>query len=117
MDLADLVVWQRAVDACDAVYAVTLTFPKEETYGLRAQMRRAIVSVASNVAEGEGRLTTGERRQALSNARGSLYEVKTQLVVASRLGYCATQPLEKQLTKLLNALDGYIAFVRNKTKR
>ena len=115
--LDDLAAWQQALAASDAVYALTRAFPKEETYGLTSQMRRSIVSVASNIAEGEGRLTKGERRQALSNARGSLYEVRTQLVIAGRQGYCQTQSLAKQLMKLQRTLDGYIAFVRGGTPK
>jgi four helix bundle protein len=64
---------------------LTQKFPKEETYGLISQLRRASVSVASNIAEGRGRLNTGEFRQFLGVALGSIFEVKTQLIVARRL--------------------------------
>jgi four helix bundle protein len=67
------------------VYEITRTFPREELYGLTSQLRRATVSVASNIAEGHGRLTEGEFRQFLSIAQGSTYEVQTQLLVARRL--------------------------------
>jgi four helix bundle protein len=67
------------------VYALTKAFPREEIYGLTSQLRRASVSVASNIAEGRGRMTDGEFRQFLGIAQGSTYEVQTQLLVAGRL--------------------------------
>ena len=83
----DLVAWQKAVELVVRVYKLTRRFPKEEIYGLTAQMRRAAVSVASNIAEGQGRLSRGEFRQFLGHARGSLCELETQIVIAGRLGY------------------------------
>jgi four helix bundle protein len=68
-----------------SIYGLTKTFPKDELYGLTSQLRRASVSVASNIAEGRGRGTEGEFRQFLSIAQGSTYEVQTQLLVAKRL--------------------------------
>jgi four helix bundle protein len=82
----DLTVWQRAIDLTVCVYTLTQRFPREETYGLSSQLRRASVSVASNIAEGRGRLSRGEFRQFLGVALGSTFEVQTQLVVAQRLG-------------------------------
>jgi four helix bundle protein len=102
---------------CDLIYELTTTFPQHETYGLSSQLRRAVVSVVSNIVEGEGRLTKGERRQALSNARGSLYEVRTQLEIARRRGYCESQAVERKLEALQRTLDGYIAFVRRPSQR
>jgi four helix bundle protein len=67
------------------VYCLTKSFPKDEVYGLTSQLRRASVSVASNIAEGRGRLTDGEFRQFLGIAQGSTYEVQTQLLVARQL--------------------------------
>ena len=84
-DAQDLKVWQRAIDLTVCIYRLTQSFPKEETYGLISQLRRASVSVASNIAEGRGRLNTGEFRQFLGVALGSIFEVKTQLIVARRL--------------------------------
>jgi four helix bundle protein len=69
------------------VYKLTQQFPREEQFGLTSQLRRAAVSVASNVAEGHGRATTGEYRQFLGMARGSNVEVQTQLVIARELSY------------------------------
>jgi len=83
----DLIVWQRSVQLSVALYKLTATFPKEEIYGLTSQLRRAGVSVASNIAEGYGRKSTGEYRQFLGMARGSSMEVQTQLVIAGELGF------------------------------
>ena len=81
----DLTVWQRAIDLTVCIYKLTQKFPKEETYGLTSQLRRASVSVASNIAEGRGRLNPGEFRQFLGIALGSAFEKQTQLLVARRL--------------------------------
>ena len=84
-DAQDLKVWQRAIDLTVCIYQLTKNFPKEETYGLVSQLRRASVSVASNIAEGRGRLNAAEFRQFLGIALGSTFEVKTQLTGAKRL--------------------------------
>jgi four helix bundle protein len=81
----DLTVWQRAMEMIVCIYALTRAFPKDEMYGLTSQLRRASVSVASNIAEGRGRMTDGEFRQFLGMAQGSTYEVQTQLLVAKQL--------------------------------
>ena len=81
----DLTVWQRAMELSEAVYNLTRTFPKDEIYGLTSQIRRASVSIASNIAEGRGRGSEGEFRQFLNIAQGSTYEVQTQLLLARRL--------------------------------
>jgi len=91
----DLLVWQRAIQMSLAIYRLTSGFPKEELYGLTSQIRRAGVSVASNVAEGYGRLSTGEYKQFLGMARGSNSEVQTQLVIARELGYGNQQVLRE----------------------
>ena len=83
----DLIVWQRSVDLTVAVYRLTRGFPREEVYGMTAQMRRAAVSIASNIAEGYGRNSDGEFRYFLGIARGSNAELETQLVVAKRLEF------------------------------
>ena len=84
----DLQVWQRAVDLAVRVYGVTEGFPKSEVYGLTSQMRRAAVSVASNIAEGYGR-SEAELARFLTIARGSLAEIETQMEIARRIGYLA----------------------------
>ena len=84
-DYRDLVVWQKAIELTVCIYNLTRTFPREELYGLSSQMRRASVSVASNIAEGRGRLNAAEFRQFLGLAQGSIYELQTQLIVAKSL--------------------------------
>ena len=83
----DLIVWQKAMDLVTDVYRVTDSFPKREVYSLTDQIRRAAVSVPSNIAEGQGRLTTGEFRHFLGIARGSNCELQTQLEIARTLGF------------------------------
>jgi four helix bundle protein len=83
----DLVVWQRAMELVVEVYRCTKGFPKDEMFGLAAQMRRAAVPVPSNIAEGQGRYSHKELVQFLFHARGSLLELQTQITVAERLGY------------------------------
>ncbi len=85
----DLIVWQRSIQLTVALYRLTEDFPKQEMYGLTSQLRRAGVSVASNIAEGWGRQSDGEFRQFLGMARGSNMEVATQLVIACELGFGA----------------------------
>jgi len=82
----ELHVWQRAIQLAVAVYRLTAGFPRDETYGLSSQMKRASVSIASNIAEGYGRLTAGEYRQFLGIARGSTLELQTQFEIARALG-------------------------------
>ena len=83
--LRDLVVWQRSMQLTLAVYRLTRDFPREEQYGLTSQIRRSVVSIPSNIAEGQGRLSPGEFRQFLGIARGSNCEVQTQLEIARSL--------------------------------
>lgn len=83
----DLVAWQKAKALAVAVYRATEQFPKHDLYGLTAQIRRAAVSVASNIAEGQGRLTQAEFRHFLGQARGSLLELDTQISIAKDLNY------------------------------
>ncbi len=92
----ELQVWQKAMSFVEAVYRVTHGFPKEEQFGLVSQLRRAAVSVPSNIAEGQGRHTTQAFLQHLSIASGSLQEVETQVMLAYRLGYIA-QPQQDEL--------------------
>ena len=108
----DLLAWQRAMIFAEKIYAATAELPKEETFGLRSQMRWSAVSVPSNIAEGQGRATRGEFRQFLGNARGSLYELETQILIACKLGYVSAEEGEDLLTqarelgRILNGLIG-----------
>jgi len=83
----DLRVWQQAIELAVEVYRGTEPFPKYELYGLAQQMRRAAVSIASNIAEGKGRRTDKDFRHFLFNARGSLLELETQILIADKLEY------------------------------
>jgi four helix bundle protein len=83
----NLKVWQRAIQLSVAIYKFTADFPNAELYGLTSQLRRAAVSVASNVAEGYGRASKGEFRQFIGMARGSVLELQTQLEIARQLGF------------------------------
>ena len=90
----DLRVWQSAMKLVLEIYAATRSFPKDETYGLVSQMRRAAVSVPSNIAEGKGRLTDRDRTHFFSQARGSLLELETQILISEELNACETSYCE-----------------------
>jgi four helix bundle protein len=83
----DLIAWQKAMDLVEMIYGATRGFPREEIYGLVSQVRRATVSIPSNIAEGQGRTTTKEFQNFLSIAHGSIREVETQILIAQRLNY------------------------------
>jgi four helix bundle protein len=94
----DLRVWQKSIDFVTDIYRITQSFPKTEMYGLVPQLRRAAVSVPSNIAEGQGRTTKRDFHRFLGQARGSLLEVETQVVVSSNLGYITADERKALLT-------------------
>jgi four helix bundle protein len=106
----ELIVWQKAMDLVVEVYTISSTFPREEVYGLTSQLRRAAVSVPSNIAEGQGRRTTTDFLRHLSISYGSLREVETQTLIASRLGYLTDRrsqdvlDMAAEVGRLLNGL-------------
>ena len=106
----DLIVWQKAMDLTVDIYRLIKFLPREETYALSDQMRRAVVSIPSNIAEGHGRSSTKEFISYLVIARGSLTELKTQLEICHRLKYFSKPESEYALNlcteiyKILNAL-------------
>jgi len=104
----DLIVWQKAMDFAEHVYAVQRTLPAEERFGLCDQLRRAVVSVPSNIAEGRGRDTAKDFSHFLTLARGSLNEVATQIELAVRLGYLSSDgglyDEADEIRKMLNAM-------------
>jgi four helix bundle protein len=107
----DLRVWQQAIDLTVAVYKATEAFPKHEVYGLSQQMRRAAVSIASNIAEGKGHRSDEEFRHFLFHARGSLLELETQVVIATKLEYLSSdrsQELPLLATQVARSLTGLI---------
>jgi len=114
-DFYELTVWQRAIDLTVCIYALTRKFPKEETYGLTSQLRRAAVSVASNIAEGRGRLNHAEFRQFLGIALGSTFEIQTQLIVANRLEM-ANEGAIKEATALSNEVSKMLTAFIHKTQ-
>jgi four helix bundle protein len=97
----DLDVWKLAIEIVKDIYRVTEKFPPAELFGLTTQLRRAAISIPSNIAEGQGRNSSKEFRQFLAIALGSLAEVETQLIIASEIGYLASS----EPTKLLADLD------------
>jgi four helix bundle protein len=111
----DLIVWQKSIELVLEIYRATRGFPKTETYGLVSQLRRAAVSVPSNIAEGHARLSTGEFKQFLGHARGSLMEIETQILISRKLGYIDSvqstilfnraAEIGKVLNGLLSSLD------------
>jgi four helix bundle protein len=111
----DLIAWQKSMDLVVEIYNSTQSFPKAETYGLISQLRRASVSIPSNIAEGHDRLSTGEYKQFLGHARGSLVEVETQILISQRLGYLepsqSANLLERttEIAKILNGLLGSLS--------
>jgi four helix bundle protein len=92
----ELLVWQKAKTLAVHTYQATANFPRAETYGLTSQIRRASVSVVSNIAEGQGRLTAGEFRHFLGQARGSLPEAETQMAIALDLGFVGQETYAKR---------------------
>lgn len=112
-DYRDLVAWQKARAFAAVVYRISQTFPRTEMFGLTSQMRRAVVSVACNIAEGHGRRSTKDRLQFLVIARGSLFELETQLLIATDLEYVAPEVSEKlmkhasNVARLVNGLIRY----------
>lgn len=109
----DLLVWQKAMKFVTEIYRATEKFPKDEIYGLTAQMRRAAVSVPSNIAEGHGRNSRREFRQFIGQARGSLTELETQIEIARDLAYAPAADASELLSqagetaRMLNGLRAW----------
>jgi four helix bundle protein len=113
----ELLVWQKAKALAVHVYRRTEGFPKAEVYGLTSQLRRAAVSVVSNIAEGQGRLSCGEFAHFLGQARGSLLELETQLDIARDLAYLDAkdqQSLAEEAYQVLGLLNRLIESLRRK---
>ena len=110
MSYRDLTAWQLAMDLVEQVYRLTERFPDQERFGLTAQMRRAAVSIPSNLAEGQGRRSAGAFTNPVLIARGSLLEVETQALIAARLGYLEHGVMQgflarsEELSKVLHGL-------------
>jgi four helix bundle protein len=110
----ELIVWQKAMDLVVFVYQTTGCFPREEQFGLTIQLRKAAISIPSNIAEGQGRNTPGDFLHFLAVARGSLQELETQIVIAERLHYITTDKrneffvLSSEVGRLINGLSNSI---------
>lgn len=111
----DLIVWQRSMDLAVRIYRTTQKLPASERFGLTSQLRRASVSIPSNIAEGYGRQSTGYYRQFLSISRGSLMEVETQINICERLKYLAqsdTEDIFKEIIEISKMLTSLISKIR-----
>lgn len=95
-------VWNKAVDFATQIYSVTKNFPKEEVYGLTSQLRRASVSISSNISEGAGRNSDKEFRQFLNISFGSCSEIETQLIISYKLGYLSKDDFTSLLEEVIS---------------
>jgi four helix bundle protein len=111
----DLTVWQKSMDLVESIYRITEEFPMRENFGVISQMRRASVSIPSNIAEGYGRQSTGSYAQFLSIARGSLFELETQTELCVRLKYIQKMESEKlrvEMTEISKMLTSLISKIK-----
>ena len=106
----DLIIWQKSIVLTKQIYTITRKFPKEEIYGLSNQLRRASVSVASNIAEGYGRITRNDYKRFLSFSFGSSFEIQTQLIICIEIGiinnedFNESMMLSKEISAMLHAI-------------
>jgi len=113
----DLIAWQKAIELVTETYCASQSFPDSERFGLTSQLRRAAVSVPSNIAEGQGRQFTGEFKQFLGHARGSLLKVETQIFIARNLGYFSPErstSLLKRTEEAGRILNGLMGSLRGR---
>jgi four helix bundle protein len=111
----DLFAWQKAMDLVIAIYKSTAAFPRDETYGLAAQLRRAAVLIPTNIAEGQARFSPSEFFSFLGRARGALVEVETQIILSQRLRYLSDEQAQQMLDRaaeLGRILNGLISSIR-----
>ena len=108
----ELIVWQKALDLVEEIYKASKSFPNDELYGLTSQIRRAVVSIPSNIAEGQGRDSTREFRHHLSIAYASLCEIQTQIFIAQRLIYLK----EEQVIRLLGMIEEIARLINGLSK-
>ena len=115
----DLIVWQKGIELAKRIYALSRRFPNEERFGLTSQMRRAAVSIPSNIAEGQARRTTPEFILFVSHAEGSAAELDTQIILAVELTFCSKADalpiyeLNDEIRRMLNALRRKLAERKN----
>lgn len=111
----DLILWRKALDLVEAMYTATHDWPKDEAYGLTSQVRRAVVSIPANVAEGQGRDSKRDFLRFLAIANGSLLELETHLFIAHRLGYLVQEirdQLLEQTAEISRVLQGLVRSLR-----
>ena len=117
---SDLVAWQKAMDLVHRVYIASRRFPKEEIYCLTTQMRKAVVSVPSNIAEGQGRKSIGDFLRHLSISQGSLRELETHLLISRRLDYLGEDTMQQlmelagEVGRLINGLADSLSRRQNR---
>jgi len=111
----DLIVWQKGMDLAESVYNISKKLPANEQFGLTSQVRRAAISIPSNIAEGYGRQSTGSYKQFLSISRGSLLELETQLLLCVRLKFIDSEEVE-QLFVEINSLARMLSSLISKIK-
>jgi four helix bundle protein len=120
MEYTELEVWKTAVEFAVGIYRATAMLPREERFGLSAQMCRAAVSVASNIAEGEGRKSRPDHAKFVVQARGSLFEVETQIVICERLGYfdeASVNTLRRDSQRVGQLINGTLRYLRRAAGR
>ena len=119
-DFRDLDVWKKSIDLVEKIYSITGNFPKSEIYGLGQQLKRAVVSISSNISEGCGRRTSKDFAQFLYNAFGSIKEVECQLIIANRLGYLRGDAFEEIMNEVNDVgkiLRGFINYTFRRNVR
>ena len=119
-DYRDLIAWQKSVDFIEEIYRLTRSFPKEEQFGMVTQMRRAAVSVSANIAEGSSRATSRDYLNFISQARGSLREVESLVLVSKRLHFATAEECVRSTDladEISRILSGLRAAIAKKNKR
>jgi four helix bundle protein len=113
----DLTVWQKSIDFVTEIYKMSKAFPKEEAYGLQSQLRRAAISIPSNISEGASRASNKEFIQFLYIALGSASELETQLIIAQKIGYIDnSDSMLIEINSIKKMLLGLIAYLKNRKK-
>ncbi len=114
----DLTVWQRSIDFVAEIYKISDEFPKAEAFGLQGQMRRAAISIPSNISEGASRASNKEFIQFLHIALGSASELETQLIIAQKIGYMScVESLLTEINTIKKMLLGLISFLKKRSKK
>ena len=114
MDHKDLDVWKKSIELVTEIYSITANFPNEEKYGIVSQIRRAAISVPSNIAEGCARFSDKENLRFLDIARGSLAELETQLIISKNLGFIDSDNLIKKISTIAQMLSGLKRHLKQK---